>query len=359
MKRLFDGSVTAHYWQMYLHGQSNIRSFDPWEPFRGQENGLCGARVRGMLFLVTGLHSGHVKVTLDLWEQEPPIDDSWQAWEEIVEASFVVSEPERAGIEECCGWFIPIAIPRGTYRVRYCAKHMDAARARDAILKHEEHIDEYALCLWPAPPAPDRLIKQSSQCAASWHEHARELSAPPAVKPVRPPRPITVNADALKMTDLTFHETDPGEIAGLFAARARTAENAAFLERMASLGITPKSFAVDLDNGHIMSVTCQHGLGRAVELVGFCAADKRTAEVLLLEVQPHFEGGGIGKALLSAIVQELEASGLRELWLVAPPDPQARAHGFYRAQGWRPNGQYAHGREILTLSVPAPGAGGA
>jgi hypothetical protein len=38
------------------------------------------------------------------------------------------------------------------------------------------------------------------------------------------------------------------------------------------------------------------------------------------------------------------------VWLAANPDPAGRAHGFYRALGWRPTGEMQHGGdEILVL----------
>ena len=51
------------------------------ECFEDQTNGLCGARIRNFLFLVTGLHTGHVNMTVDFCDQEPPLED---AWEEVV-----------------------------------------------------------------------------------------------------------------------------------------------------------------------------------------------------------------------------------------------------------------------------------
>lgn len=56
------------------------------------------------------------------------------------------------------------------------------------------------------------------------------------------------------------------------------------------------------------------------------------------------------RRLLEAMVGDLNALGHRRVWLAASPDPTIRAHGFYRAQGWRPTGQVdAIGDEILEL----------
>jgi hypothetical protein len=37
-------------------------------------------------------------------------------------------------------------------------------------------VDFYALAFWPADPAEDRIIKQTSEVAARWHEFVRTMS---------------------------------------------------------------------------------------------------------------------------------------------------------------------------------------
>ena len=55
------------------------------ESLGGQANGLCGAAVPGLLFLTTGLDTGHTRVTVEVLDAPAPIGDDW---EEVVEASF-------------------------------------------------------------------------------------------------------------------------------------------------------------------------------------------------------------------------------------------------------------------------------
>lgn len=70
----------------------------------------------------------------------------------------------------------------------------------------------------------------------------------------------------------------------------------------------------------------------------------------MLAVLPEHEGRGVGRRLLGEVVGEMRTRGHRRVWLAASPDPAIRAHGFYRAQGWRPTGQVdAIGDEILEL----------
>jgi hypothetical protein len=99
VKRLFAGKVGVRYSVMYFQGAS-AEMPDGDEYFEGQVNGLCGARMRTLLFLRTGLHTGSVNVTVELWDKEPPLEDSW---EEAVEVSFVVNDPEFTGILEWGG----------------------------------------------------------------------------------------------------------------------------------------------------------------------------------------------------------------------------------------------------------------
>ena len=83
-------------------------------------------------------------------------------------------------------------------------------------------------------------------------------------------------------------------------------------------------------------------------VVAFCYGDTQTGEVLVLAVLPDYEGAGVGRHLLSLMVDSLLSVGFPELWLAASPDPKIRAHGFYRRVGWQPTKTYDdNGDEIL------------
>jgi len=67
-------------------------------------------------------------------------------------------------------------------------------------------------------------------------------------------------------------------------------------------------------------------------------------------VLPDYEGRRIGTRLLDYVVARLRKAGSPRLWLAAAADPTVRAHGFYRALGWRATGERtANGDEILEL----------
>jgi hypothetical protein len=174
MRTLMSEAVWVHYGQLYV--QSGEGGPDLAECFGGQGNGLCGAAVPGILFLITGLHTGEVGFTVELHDAPPPADDSWQ---EIVEASF-----RPAGEVALVGWggqgCWPLDLAEASYRARYCAAGMDEAKELDTRMEDDPQADHYLLQLWPASPEPDRVIKETSQVAAYWHGFAREQPPPPA-----------------------------------------------------------------------------------------------------------------------------------------------------------------------------------
>jgi ribosomal protein S18 acetylase RimI-like enzyme len=147
---------------------------------------------------------------------------------------------------------------------------------------------------------------------------------------------------------MIFRETQLSDIRSLFSVRARTRENALSHEQLALLGITPESAAAGLSSGRIKGWVCVD----AANLVGFCNVDSETGEVLVLAVLPEYEGRGIGKRLLSDALGFLRSTGFSEAWLAASSDATVRAHGFYRALGWRPTGgKLEHGDEILRRTL--------
>jgi hypothetical protein len=173
MRTAMSGGAHVHYGQIYV--QSGDVTAEMPESFGGQRNGLCGAAVPGALLLMTGLHTGTVGFAVEVHDSAPPVDDRW---EEIVEVPFrPVGETMLVtwGGED---WW-PLDLAETDHRVRYCGTGMDAGRARDTRLADEPEVDHYLLQLWPAPPEPERLVKQTSEAAAHWHGYAREQPPPP------------------------------------------------------------------------------------------------------------------------------------------------------------------------------------
>ncbi len=80
---LVDEALSVHYGQFYVSeaGKGNAE-FEA--AFRGQANGLLGAAVARFLHITTGLHTGHVWITVSLHVDAPPRDP---ASEDEVEAT--------------------------------------------------------------------------------------------------------------------------------------------------------------------------------------------------------------------------------------------------------------------------------
>ncbi|MDQ0788657.1 hypothetical protein [Streptomyces sp. B3I8] len=176
MRTPVTGEVHVHYSQLYVESDPGELSPGFHEVFAGQTGGLCGAAVPGTLFLLTGLHTGHVGFTVEIHDEAPALDP---AWEDVVEVSFRPAS-ERTLLVQWAGegsW--PLDLPETDHRVRYCARGMDAGRDLDTRVGEEPQVDSYLLQFWPAPPAPDRVVRQTSAVAEYWHEFARELPPPP------------------------------------------------------------------------------------------------------------------------------------------------------------------------------------
>ncbi|MGW6790744.1 hypothetical protein [Streptomyces chartreusis] len=178
MRRPVDGEVHVHYGQIYV--ESDPDSFGPGlaEAFAGQSAGLCGAAIPGALWLSTGLHTGSVGFSVEVHDQAPPLD---AAWDDVVEVSFRPVSSRSALVQWAGEASWELDLEERDYRVRYCAKGMDEARQQDTRLDGKPQLDCYLVQFWPAPPTTDRVLKQTSQAAAYWHDYARRQ--PPAPTP--------------------------------------------------------------------------------------------------------------------------------------------------------------------------------
>jgi hypothetical protein len=175
VRTLFEGEVHVYYGQVYVESDPKRANPQLEEAFAGQVNGLCGSASPGALFLVTGLHTGRVGFAVERHEGAPPVDEGW---EEIVEVSFTPVSSQIALVEWAGEASWPLELEPVAQRVRYCATGMEEGRARDTILDGEPVLDRYRLQLWPGPPGPDRVVKQTSEVAAYWHHFARGLPPP-------------------------------------------------------------------------------------------------------------------------------------------------------------------------------------
>lgn len=172
---LFDGTIGVHYGFVSLAPEDVYP--DLHDPRRGQRNGMIGAAVPGELSMITGTHTGAVRFTVRWLEHEP--GEPEPQWEDVVEVSFVPTE--RTLVLSAFEEFYDLELPAdGSLRVRYSARAMDAGHSDMA----DNPPDEYLLELWPAPPAPEEILRETSASASYWHRMARELSPPPTPEEV-------------------------------------------------------------------------------------------------------------------------------------------------------------------------------
>lgn len=190
---LFDGELRVQYGFGSLSPRDEEMP-DMDEARDGQSNGLLGAGVPGALFLTFGLHTGPEPLRIEWSEYEPPSDEGW---EEVVEASvdFSTSELALAAFDEYLNVDLPVI---GTHRARFCALGMDAANELDSRGDDEEAPDRYLLQLWPAPTAPDAVLRQTSARAAYWNREARGEA-----------HPVTPEQQDLEELGAAFGASDP------------------------------------------------------------------------------------------------------------------------------------------------------
>lgn len=65
MTTLFAGRIHVSYGQFYVESRLDEFGGDLFSNLAGQSNGLCGAAVRGFLWLVTARHIGQVDLTVE------------------------------------------------------------------------------------------------------------------------------------------------------------------------------------------------------------------------------------------------------------------------------------------------------
>ena len=137
--------------------------------FAGQANGLVGAADPHGVYIGLARRSGGSRIRIVLYATAAPQAADEASWEDIVEVSTTVPDDD---VTEWATWgsasdgALP-GLQAGDYRVRVSARGRDAAD-RDEL--RGEETDSYLVELWPAPWAPDSIIRTTTANAARWHE---------------------------------------------------------------------------------------------------------------------------------------------------------------------------------------------
>lgn len=169
MTVLFDDLLEVHYGFFDLLAGDVLPDEALITSRKGQVNGLVGAAVPGRLQGVTGLHTGGVPFRVEWSDAAPPLAAAWQ---DVVEASVELSaQVHLVAFEDAHSFDLPQG---GWHRARFCAIGIDEGHQFDTALDDEDAPDRYLLQLWPAPPAPDAVVRQHAAQAAYWHGVARD-----------------------------------------------------------------------------------------------------------------------------------------------------------------------------------------
>jgi GNAT superfamily N-acetyltransferase len=152
---------------------------------------------------------------------------------------------------------------------------------------------------------------------------------------------------------IEVREARPEDVAGIFDVRVSVRENHLDLEQLRQRGITPDSVARDFEAQHRKGFVAEdHG-----RVVGFCIGDADSECVWALFVLPAYEGRGLGRRLLGAVVDWLWECGAQRVWLTT--GPATRAARFYRHLGWQEAGRTPYGELRFELTRPADADQGA
>lgn len=147
---------------------------------------------------------------------------------------------------------------------------------------------------------------------------------------------------------LIYRKAAPEDAIECIILRGKTRENAISAEQLAERGITPESLQNNIETGALSGFV---GMADG-KVVGYCFGDSDTGEVIVLALLPEYEGKGIGKALLTLLMEAFVAKGYKRLFLGCTTDTYARSYGFYRHLGWRSTGKLDEaGDEILEYQL--------
>lgn len=133
---------------------------------------------------------------------------------------------------------------------------------------------------------------------------------------------------------ITYRQAVPDDAQACVVLRGQTRENAFTVEALRAVGVTRETWEAGIRAGILPGYVAM----AESQMIGYCFGDKQTGEIVVLALLPAYEGSGIGRKLLSMVVEDFRARGLRRLFLGCSADPKVRSYGFYRHLGWRSTG---------------------
>ena len=133
---------------------------------------------------------------------------------------------------------------------------------------------------------------------------------------------------------IEFRDVEAQDFDRCIEIRGMTRDNPVPADILKEFGVTEEAWVPLIRDKSITGVVAES----KDEVIGFCSGDANTGELLVLAVLPEYERRGVGKNMLALVTGKLFSFGMDKLWLAASPDPEIRAHGFYRHLGWAPTG---------------------
>ena len=149
-------------------------------------NGLVELAPPGGAIIFTGVHSGPIAVSVEA-RRSAPDGVGVDGWDEVVEVSLSVPQGQlkpAAPMDDVADPFpiLTLAGP-GDYRIRIHARGRDTEI--DGVV--DEPVEQYRIVVWPAPPAPEAIHRQTDACGAAMREASAQV--PPSLPPL-PPDPV-------------------------------------------------------------------------------------------------------------------------------------------------------------------------
>lgn len=124
----------------------------------------------GVVQITCGVNTGDVHIAVEVWPDAAPVD--LHAWDDAAEASVAwpVSQVRVIGAstEDVPGFPVELPARQGAYRVRVCVRDRDAGEDRGPHDPPEKHLVQ----IWPAPAAPELLLKATDQVGAVWRQNS-------------------------------------------------------------------------------------------------------------------------------------------------------------------------------------------
>jgi GNAT superfamily N-acetyltransferase len=80
---------------------------------------------------------------------------------------------------------------------------------------------------------------------------------------------------------------------------------------LAELGVTVESWSAQVRNQELTGIICEDN----GQMAGYCFGDLHSGEIVVLALLPAYEGQGIGRQLMHAVMLQLRHAGHQRLFL--------------------------------------------